>query len=53
MVYQVDVGYACAGVVMDGDTCIDAAPIFRWMVGKDRADIRRWMKSKRAKVKQA
>ena len=52
MLYQVDVGYACGGIVMDGDRCVDTAPIFGWMRGKNRTEIRRWLKKKGAKVKE-
>jgi hypothetical protein len=32
--YQVDVGYACYGVIVSDDRVTVAAPIARWMVGK-------------------
>lgn len=43
--YQVDTGYACAGVVVGTEgAVIDAAPIFRWMIGKQWASVKRWKK---------
>jgi hypothetical protein len=45
MWYQVDTGYACAGIeVGPGWVVVSAAPIFRWMVGKRLQDIARWKK---------
>lgn len=44
--YQVDVGYACAGVVVDGERVVEAAPIFKWMVGKSWKYVQNWIKNK-------
>ena len=41
-VFQVDTGYACAGVVVLHGWVIDAAPIYRWMIGKSWASVKRW-----------
>jgi hypothetical protein len=30
-----------AGLVFEGDRCIDAAPILKWCVGRSRDDLRR------------
>ena len=40
--YLVDTGYACAGILVgdDTDVVLDAAPIFRWMIGKKLEDIK-------------
>lgn len=32
--YQIDAGYGCGGAVAIDDIIIEAAPIFKWMVGK-------------------
>lgn len=43
--YQVDTGYACAGIVLyDAGVCIEAAPIFTWMIGQHFYDIYYWKK---------
>jgi len=45
MLLQVDTGYACAGVVVNGDDIVvDAAPIFRWMKGKAWSSVKHWRK---------
>lgn len=44
--YQIDVGYACGGVVVDSTTSpaivVEAAPIFKWMVGKTWVKAKEW-----------
>lgn len=35
-----------AGLVCDGDVCTEAAPILRWAVGKDRAELRAYFARK-------
>jgi len=40
--YQIDCGHACGGIVVLHDCVIDAAPIFRWMVGKSYAEVASW-----------
>jgi hypothetical protein len=32
--FQVDVGYACFGLIVEDQTVIEAAPIAQWAVGK-------------------
>lgn len=45
MLVQVHTSYACAGIVFDERwVCVEAAPIFRWMVGKSSYAISRWKK---------
>ena len=36
MLVRVDAPYFVAGLVVDGDTCTEAAPILRWAIGKRR-----------------
>lgn len=36
-----------AGLVIEGDRCIDAAPILRWCIGKRRDYLRAWFRDKR------
>lgn len=35
-----------AGLLLDGDRCVEAAPILRWEVGKDRAWLRAYFRRK-------
>jgi len=43
--YLVDTGYACAAILVgDNGIVLDAAPIFKWMIGKRLEDIRKWKK---------
>lgn len=44
MIYQIDTGFACAGIVVKDNRVIDAAPIFRWMKGKTLDQVKRWGK---------
>jgi len=45
--YQIDTGYACAGVIVNADNIvIQTAPIFRWMIGKPTSQIKKWKKIK-------
>lgn len=52
MLYQVDVGYFCCGIVVDENTrrVTEAAPIMKWAVGKHLDDVRRWVLSKSGKL---
>jgi hypothetical protein len=52
--YWVDVGFACYGIVYaDDKRCItSAAPIAKWMIGKTLEDIKPYLLSKKAKVKE-
>ena len=45
--FLVDVGYACAGIVVKNNIVVEAAPIYKWMVDKDVNNIRKWKKIKR------
>lgn len=50
-VWQVDVGYACGGIVTCGDRVVEAAPIFNWMVGKTRAEVRRFVAQRDGRIR--
>jgi len=41
---QLDTGYACGGIIVRDNVCVEAAPIFGWMVGKRLDAILRWPK---------
>lgn len=46
--YQIDTGYACAGIETNDDgIVIFAAPIFKWMIGKNIDNVLEWKKIKR------
>lgn len=38
--YQVTAPHLCAGIVMLGDLCVNAAPILIWAKGKQRRQLR-------------
>jgi hypothetical protein len=44
---QVTAPHFCAGLVLWGDHCIDAAPILRWAIGKERSYLSAYFKRKR------
>ena len=49
--YQIDVGYACFGVILGpAGRIVDAAPIGRWMIGKGKEVVARWVNSKRGSI---
>lgn len=50
--WQIDIGYACAGIIADSDRIVvSAAPIFKWMIGKSVSEIERWVKSKKGTLR--
>jgi hypothetical protein len=50
--WQVDVGYACGGIEVDEQNVVqNAAPIFRWMVGKQISVVQRWIEGKRGTMR--
>ena len=51
MLLQIDLPYACAGIVVENDMITEAAPIFKWMVGKDLNYVCGWVQSKGGVVK--
>lgn len=46
VVCQITANYLCAGVVFVGSLCVDAAPIIKWMKGKQRSYIERYCQNK-------
>jgi len=50
--FHVDVGYACYGIVSEGDKVTEAAPIASWMIGKTLQDIKPFLIQKQAIVKE-
>lgn len=50
-IYQIDVGYACFGLVFINNIVISAAPIAKWTIEKNKNKVLSYYKSKkRAKV---
>jgi len=48
--FQIDVGYACFGIVSKDNVVINTAPIASWMKGKTLIEIKPWLIKKKAKV---
>ena len=49
--FQIDVGYACFGIVSDGTQIIEAAPIAGWSISKSEDYVLNYFKTrKRAKI---
>ena len=52
MIYQVDIGYACFGVIVENGYVTEAAPIAKWMIGKQWIDVTDWiLYKKHGKIK--
>lgn len=45
--YLLDTGYAAGGVTVRGGKVVEAAPIFRWALGKSWDELRKWPKIQR------
>lgn len=43
---QIDTGYACAGIIVKNGIVQHAAPIFKWMVGKEWWKVKQWRRIK-------
>lgn len=50
MLIAVDAGHFYAGIVLENDIVIEAAPILRWAIGKDRNFLRKYFMSRRWSV---
>jgi len=48
--YQIDLSYACAGIITDNDVVTETAPIFIWMKQKHLNEIKKWVINKRGKI---
>ena len=48
--YQVTTPHFCAGAIFNGYECVEAAPIIRWMVGKDFYEIDAYCKRNKWKI---
>jgi len=48
--YLVDTGFACGGVVVRDNIVVEAAPIFKWMLGKNWSEASTWKRIKSIKT---
>ena len=44
--YQIDLSYACFGIIVHESMVEEAAPIGRWMIGKRVGAVRKWVESR-------
>jgi hypothetical protein len=51
IVAQVTLPYACAGVILQGNRVVRAAPILGWSVGKNVRDLVDWARRKGGEVR--
>lgn len=51
MLVQVDAPHFCAGIILEDDVVVRAAPILKWAVGWQRNDLRRYFERKQWKTK--
>lgn len=49
-IYQIDLSYACAGIIVEDDIIVDSAPIFNWAKRKHINEIKKWVINKRGKI---
>jgi hypothetical protein len=50
MLYQVDLGYACFGVIVKHKVVTEVAPIAHWMIGKPWKEVKQWIKTKAGSI---
>ena len=48
--WQVDVGYFCAGIVTENEKVTFAAPILNWAIGKPLSTVQKWVSSKNGRL---
>ena len=49
-IYQTDLSYACAGIIVEDDIIVDSAPIFSWAKRKHMNKIKKWVINKGGKI---
>ena len=47
---EITLPYACAAVIVRGDTVVQTAPIFGWMLDKTLGEVRSWVERKGGRV---
>ena len=47
---QIDVGYACYGIIVKDGTVTKAPSIARWMINKEYKTIEQWVLNKNGKI---
>ena len=52
MLYRVELSYAVFGIITQGNTIIDAAPIGKWMIGKSIMYVGEWIAKKHGTLRQ-
>lgn len=50
MIYQIDMGYFCAGIIVEKDIIIETAPILNWSKGKNIRELQQWVEKKKGKI---
>jgi len=50
MIYRIVLSYACYGIIVENLIVIHAAPIARWMIGKNISFIEEWVAKKHGTV---
>jgi hypothetical protein len=50
MLIAVDAPHFYAGIVLENDIAVEAAPILKWAIGKDRDFLRDYFKKRKWKV---
>jgi len=48
--YQIKLSYATFGIMVENNIVVEAAPIGKWMVGKELDYIVTWVKSKKGEI---
>jgi hypothetical protein len=48
--YQVDVGYACFGVIVKDNIVVGVAPVGKWMLGKKFDEVDKWVNGKKGNI---
>lgn len=48
--YQITLSYLCAGIIVEDDYVIKAAPILKWMVGKTIYKVEFWVYKKNGTI---
>ena len=46
ILYQVDLDHAVAGIVVEGEVIVDAAPILKWAIGARLPRFKKWVERK-------
>jgi hypothetical protein len=50
ILYQIWLSYAVFGIVVQNDLVVEAAPIGKWMIGKNIEYVKKWVEKKHGSV---